>query len=398
MSPQLATATAHIGAIEADRGYGVWIRQLSLSRFRSYESADIALDNKAVVLVGANGSGKSNMLEAISLLAPGRGMRRAKSDHWPHQPTTPSIASHDESGWQWAVSADIAVDDTVLRAGTGQSAGAARRAVRLNGTPASQNQLAECIAVSWLTPDMDAVLAASPRERRRFLDRLVIAFDAAHAGRLSRYEKGMRERNKILEGEVKGDGAWLDAIEQDLATTGVAICAARLALTAALNAESAIPQPLFPTARLSLHGEVEDWLATMPAIDAEDRMRRLAAERRDPAAASMPGPHNTLCVAVHSATGREGGQSSTGEVKALLISIILAHARLQAKRLVRPPILLLDDITAHLDDGHRQALFDLTAELGGQVWFTATDAGLFDPIKQDACMLTAPFASPSGSC
>ena len=407
-------------------GYRVWVKHLRLTSFRSYRSADLPLANQPIVLTGANGSGKSNLLEAISLLAPGRGMRRAKNEDLPysvswHSPANdthtppqdmPSMSSMPTAHtWRWAVAADVVTDQGSVRIGTGQQSDQqsgqqssqqtqgkeAKRERRLNGAPASQTQIAECLAVSWLTPNMDGILAASPFERRRFLDRLVIAFDAAHAGRLTRYERSMRQRNKLL--EEGGTGGWLDATEHELATTGVAICAARLAMVAALNDEASTPQLVFPQAHVTLTGEVEEWLASMPAIDAEDRMRHMSAQRREtPAAASpaansmpksMPGPHNTLVTATHPTTGRRGEQSSTGELKSLLISLVLAHARLQAKRLTRPPLLLLDDITSHMDDKHRHALFELTASLHGQVWFTATDKTLFDPIKSQALMLAA---------
>ena len=375
-------------------GYSVWISKLTLTKFRNYVATQLSLDNKAVVVTGANGAGKSNLLEAVSLFAPGRGMRRAPSqdlayvpNHAPHPPQAANDDgdNYNDNNGSWALAADIMTPHGTIKVGTGQDCHETRRLMRLDGNSASQSELAARMAVSWLTPDMDGVLAASAGERRRFLDRLVIAFDAAHAGRLNRYGRSMQQRNKIL--EEGGEAAWLDAVEQELATTGVAICAARLSLVAALDEEAARPQPVFPSARLSLSGEVEEWLADMPAIDVEERVRSLAAARRNSDAPSMPGPHNSLFTASHSATGRTAQQSSTGELKSLLISIILAHARLQASRLTRPPILLLDDITAHLDEGHRAALFDLTADLAGQVWFTATDAGLFRPIKQNACML-----------
>ncbi|MCG8626658.1 MAG: DNA replication/repair protein RecF [Proteobacteria bacterium] len=398
-------------------GYRVWLKHLRLTRFRNYSSADLPLVNQPIVLTGANGSGKSNLLEAISLLAPGRGMRRAKNDHLPYTASWHSPANDEASGdsdsdshtqpsdmhtshtWRWAVVAEVMTPHGSMRIGSGQQndqesqAKEAKRERRLDGVSVSQTQIAQCLAVSWLTPNMDGILAASPSERRRFLDRLVIAFDAAHAGRLTRYERSMRQRNKLL--EEGSTGGWLDATEHELATTGVAICAARLAMVAALNDEASTPQLVFPQAHVSLTGEVEEWLASMPAIDAEDRMRHMSAQRREtptssssPAANSMPGPHNTLVVATHPATGRTGEQSSTGELKSLLISIVLAHARLQAKRLTRPPLLLLDDITSHMDDKHRHALFELTASLHGQVWFTATDKALFDPIKNQALMVT----------
>ena len=227
---------------------------------------------------------------------------------------------------------------------------------------------------------MDGILAATPSERRRFLDRLVIAFDPAHAGRLQRFEKLYRQRNRLID-EGQHDDAWLSALEAQMAEAGVAIIAARQSLVDALDEEASRPVPMFPSARLSLEGQAENWLKTMPAIDVEDRLAAAAKQARINGDTTLPGPTSSLLVVKHSVTGQTAEISSTGEQKALVISVILAHARLQAKRLQRPPLLLLDDIVSHLDQDRRKALFELTATLGGQVWFSGTDISLFEGLK-----------------
>ena len=374
---------SHPSAIAASRppATALAITKLRLNNFRNYQSLDLNFPNEpvSIVLIGPNGAGKTNMLEALSLLAPGRGLRRAKADLLPGRGSgkaNPEMAA----SLAWSVSAQLITDDAPLSLGTGtlpQDHGeAGRRVIKINGEFSSQAALAEHLAVSWLTPDMDGVLAAAPSERRRFLDRLVIAFDPAHAGRIQRYEKAYRQRNRLME-ENHGDQHWFEALEAQLAESGMAIIAARQALVEALDIEAASPWPTFPAARLRLEGDAEDWLATMPAVDAEDRIRGEARRHRLNGTATMPGPMNSLLVVSHSGTGQDADMSSTGEQKALVISVILAHARLQSKRLKRPPLLLLDDIVSHLDEARRRSLFDLTTNLSGQVWFSGTDAAMF---------------------
>lgn len=362
-----------------------WIRRLGLSRFRNYHDLDLMLDERMVILIGPNGAGKTNIMEAVSLMAPGRGLRRAKREQLmlngeAHK--RPAAAFSDN--WRWAISCEAVTEFGAFWAGTGEEVNQdnGRRVIRLDGVNASQAALAERLAISWLTPDMDSVLAGSPSERRRFLDRLVIAFDPAHAGRLSRYERGMRQRNRLLE-----DGAedrWLAAVEQELAETGVAIIAARQTMGDALDQEAAMPVVGFPAARLRITGLAETWLHDMPAVDVEDRIRSAARSQRQLGEVTMPGPHNSVLEVRHSDTGQMAETSSTGEQKSLVISVILAHARLQNQRLSRPPILLLDDIVSHLDAERRLALFALTSALPGQVWFSGTDSISFAPISREA--------------
>jgi DNA replication and repair protein RecF len=377
----------------------VWLREIQLTSFRSYERFSLRLDQGSVVLIGPNGAGKTNLLEAISLLSPGRGLRRAKAMQLPRRNTVE--LSQDQSTI-WSVAAQVETPNGPVAAGTGVLPGGEsdnpRRVVRIDGEYASQMALAERFSVSWLTPDMDAVLGAAPSERRRFLDRLVIAFDPAHAGRLQRYEKAARQRGRLMD-EGAGDRHWFDALEAQMAEAGVAIIAARQALVAALDKEAAEPLPSFPSARLKLEGLAETWLETMPAVDVEDMIRREASSARLKGDRGLPGPAGSLLTVTHSGTGQTAELSSTGEQKALVISVVLAHARLQARRLQRPPLLLLDDIASHLDAERRAALYDLTSELAGQVWFSGTDRTLFQPkageaqfVFLDACGAIRPAA------
>ena len=373
------------------------ITNLRLQNFRNYSGCHLALGglplssggrSSSVVLVGANGAGKTNMLEALSLLAPGRGLRRAKSDLLSRQSATSKSDAtfKNAEGAIWSIAAELETPDGPLRLGTGtmlqDDGGAGRRIIKINGEFSSQSVLAEHLAVSWLTPDMDGVLAAAASERRRFLDRLVIAFDPAHSGRIQRYEKAYRQRNRLLE-EGQQDQSWFEALEQQMAESGMAIIAARQAMVDALDVEAAMPLPSFPSARLRLDGDVETWLATMPAVDAEDRIKSEAKANRLNGSTNMPGPMNTVLTVSHSKTGQQAELSSTGEQKALVISVVLAHARLQSKRLKRPQLLLLDDIVSHLDETRRRTLFELTADFAGQVWFSGTDAEAFATMQND---------------
>jgi DNA replication and repair protein RecF len=362
-----------------------WIRRLGLSRFRNYHQLDLTLDDRMVILVGPNGAGKTNIMEAVSLMAPGRGLRRAKRDQFmQNAKAAKPLVSDTAQSWRWAVSCEAVTELGAFRAGTGEDIQQenSRRVIRIDGETASQTALAERLAISWLTPDMDGILGGSPSERRRFLDRLVIAFDPAHAGRLSRYDRAMRQRNRLL--EDRAEDRWLCAVEQELAETGVAIIAARQAMVDALDHEASIPVAGFPAARLAMTGTAESWLKDMPAVDVEDRILAAARHQRQNGEMNMPGAHNSLLEVQHSQTGQMAETSSTGEQKSLVISVILAHARLQNQRLSRPPVLLLDDIVSHLDAERRLALFELTAALPGQVWFSGTDSISFAPISRDA--------------
>ena len=370
----------------------VWVRKAHLTRFRNYDDVAFAFDARPVILLGSNGAGKTNLMEAISLLAPGRGLRRAGHEQFC------KIGAVAESGWQWAVSCEVVTDSGAFQFGTGAEAGDenSRRVVRMDGAPAPQMAVASRVGISWLTPAMDGVLASAAGERRRFLDRLVIAFDPAHAGRLTRQARALRQRNHLL--EEGGEAGWLAGLEHELAAASVAIIAARLALVSALNHETSMSvseggatsgatASSFPSAQLKLCGEVEDWLGAMPAVDVEERISIAARDARQRGETSMPGAHQSVLEVRHAHTGLVAESASTGEQKALVISVILAHARLQNQRLGRPVILLLDDIVAHLDAERRLALFAETAGLAGQVWFSGIDHASFAPIARDATLI-----------
>lgn len=351
------------------------VNTISLTRFRNHAATSLEVDRPVAVLTGANGSGKTNLLEAISFLSPGRGMRRAKLSE---------IDRVGDAG-AWAVSASVQGKLGEARIGTGRDASVEgeRRIVRIDGAPArSQSALGDHLTVSWLTPAMDRLFTESASGRRRFLDRLVYAFDGEHAGRVSGYEHAWRERNRLIK-DGRREAAWYAALEETLAETGVAIAAARAALIARLNRICAATREPFPAAELALDGEIDRWLVGAPALEVEDRLRAtLAAARFGPQEAE--GPHRTDLAVTHVGKAMPAAQCSTGEQKALLVGIVLAHARLQAIDEHAAPILLLDEVAAHLDDRRRAALFEAVFDLGGQAWLTGTDVSTFAPIADRA--------------
>jgi DNA replication and repair protein RecF len=333
------------------------VNRLNLTDFRSYSSAEIAPGPGFVLLYGENGAGKTNVLEAVSLLTPGRGLRGAPLSE---------MARQGGSG-AFAVAAKLGETDI----GTGTLPTAPdRRQVRINGAPAAVNSLSEWLSVLWLTPAMDRLFSGSAGERRRFLDRLVLALEPAHAHHASRYEAAMRARNKLLADEA-WDEAWLASLELAMAEHGTAIGAAR-ARTVALLGERLdhAPQDQFARASISLEG----W----PGGDLTASLR--ANRQRDAAAGrAVEGPHRQDLAVRHGAKAMPAANCSTGEQKALLLGLVLAHAELVADRRGEPPILLLDEVAAHLDPKRRAVLFD-RLEGRGQVWMTATEAALFDGI------------------
>lgn len=348
------------------------VSRLALTRFRSYDSARLEADGRPVVLFGENGAGKTNLLEALSFLAPGRGLRRAR------------LAECDRVGGAgpWGVAATVEGPRGPVRLGTGREEGEERRQVRVDGAAAkSQAALAEHVNVVWLTPQMDGLFREGAGNRRRFLDRLVFGFDPEHAQRVAIYDNAMRERARLLK-EGAGDPAWLAALEDRMARYGVAIAAARRDVAQRLDAACATAAGPFPRARLAAAGTVESFLAEGPALEAEDRVRAgLAASRRQDAetGGAALGPHRSDLL-VSDARGLPAAQGSTGEQKALLVAIVLAHARLQAQLRGATPLLLLDEIAAHLDATRRAALFDALLALDAQAWLTGTDAALFAPL------------------
>ncbi len=364
-----------------------WLSRIKLDHFRNYLSADLPIHAGQLVILGENGAGKTNLLEAISLLGPGRGMRRAKAEHLAYNfcDKADNNAKTEERRMDWAVAAVLENEDGRLEIGTGvpHSSATGTRVMRLEGTNVSQTEIGSRLAVSWLTPQMDGIFLDSPAARRRFLDRLVIAFDPAHIGRMSRYEKALRQRGMLL-GEGRGDDTWFGALEAVLAETAVAVTAARQSLIKALNEEAAKGWFGFPGAALLLAGDTEDWLCQMPALAVEDRIMAAAKAARMDGQITMPGPHVSEFQAQHLASGTMANLASTGQQKAMLIAIILAHARLQDRRLGRVPVMLFDDVAAHLDAPRRRALFEAVQCLGGQCWYSGTDQMQFEDVAKTA--------------
>jgi DNA replication and repair protein RecF len=360
------------------------VRRLDLSDFRNYAALRLEPGPGLVVLTGANGAGKTNLLEAVSFLAPGRGLRRAR---------LAEVARAADGGraGAWAVAAhlDSAAGPVELGTGYGRDADAEgeRRVARIDGRAVTgPAAFAEFVDLAWLTPAMDRLFADGASARRRFLDRLTYGADPGHARRVGAFERAMRERARLL-AEGRGDDRWLAALEETMAEQGVAVAWARREQVARLAGAVASARGPFPGARLALSGVVEDWLAEMPALAAEDAFRaRLAANRgRDAAAGTASeGPHRSDLEVRHAASDQPAAQCSTGEQKALVIAIVLANARLTAARRGRPPILLLDEVAAHLDRVRRQALFDEIGALGGQAWLTGTEPALFVGLEERA--------------
>ena len=337
------------------------VSRLALTDFRSYADALIVPGPGLVVLTGENGAGKTNILEAISLLSPGRGLRRASLSE---------MARRSGSG-----GFSVAARTGDVDIGTGTLAAAPeRRQVRINGASASANALGEWLSALWLTPAMDRLFSESASGRRQFFDRLVLALEPGHAHHSARYEAAMRARNKLLAEPEGADPSWLAALEAGMAEHGARVAEARERTLAALEQQLAL-QADGPFARAGL--ALERW---RPSGDAEDLQRQLRTGRGKDAAAgrTLAGPHRTDLVVTHVGKNCPADQCSTGEQKALLLSIVLAHADLVAEKTRRRPILLLDEVTAHLDPLRRKALFDRLAGGGGQVWLTGTERQLFD--------------------
>ena len=367
-----------------------WLSRLKLDHFRNYQQADLTIHAGQLVILGDNGAGKTNLLEAVSLLAPGRGMRRSRTEHLAYRASGFEIAcgiadNDDADRLDWAVAATLENEDGTVQIGTGvpPSAKQGNRIMRLEGVTVSQADLGSRLAVSWLTPQMDGIFLDSPAARRRFIDRLVIAFDPTHIGRMSRYEKALRQRAHLLT-EQRGDDSWFSALESILAETAVAVTAARQSLIKALNQEAACGWFGFPGVELLLGGDTENWLSDMPALAVEDQLMLAARTARLNGDLAMPGPHASEFQALHLASQVPANRASTGQQKAMLIAVILAHARLQDRRLGRVPVMLFDDVAAHLDAKRCSALFDAVQSLGGQCWYSGTDDGQFKELSKTA--------------
>ena len=364
------------------------LTRLALSDFRSYATLDLAVEGSLVAFTGDNGAGKTNLLEAVSLLTPGRGLRRAEF----------AECARLGGGGGWAVSATFSSvaaeeDESPVQLGTGLdppiAGGSGARRFRVDRAAApSPRVFADHLRVVWLTPAMDGLFTGSGSERRRFLDRMVLTIDADHGTRVNALDRALRNRNRVLEEGRQGrlDRAWAEAAEHEVATLGVAVAAARhetvTRLVALIAAERDDASP-FPWAAVALDGDVEHLVETLPALEAEDRYRALLRDNRfrDMAAGrTTVGPHLADLRVRHGPKDIEAARASTGEQKALLVGLVLAQARLVADMSGIVPILLLDEIAAHFDPARRTALFDRLKDLGGQALLTGADPGAFSSL------------------
>ncbi|RLP27941.1 DNA replication/repair protein RecF [Mesorhizobium sp. YM1C-6-2] len=368
----------------------VFIRRLTLTDFRNYASLSLDLGPGMVVFSGENGAGKTNLLEAISLLSPGRGLRRA-----PYAEVT-----REGGAAGFAVHASLDGPQGPFEIGTGtaglEPGGEGGRRVRINSAQAAADDLLEWLRVLWLTPAMDALFTGPAGDRRRFLDRLVLAIDPGHGRRAQDYEKAMRGRNRLLS-EGSRDWAYFDAIEMQMVEAGTAIAAARAEMVRLLAAMiDRLPQGPFPQADLAVSGSLEAMVGHAPAVEIEESFRRTLAsgrERDRAAGRTLDGPHRSDLIVRHRPKSMPAELCSTGEQKALLVGIVLSHARLSGEMSGGVPILLLDEIAAHLDAGRRAALFSILEELGCQTFMTGTEATLFSSIVGRAQFLTVDHGS-----
>ena len=368
------------------------ISRLTLTNFRNYQSLSLALQPGAVVFTGDNGAGKTNLLEAISFLTPGRGLRRAPYG---------DVAREGSAGG-FTVHARIEGEFGDVEIGTGTTgsevSGEGGRRVRINGANArSADEMLDWVRVVWLTPAMDTLFTGPAGDRRRFLDRLVLAIDPSHGQRALDYEKAMRGRNRLLAEESR-DRHWFEAIETQMAETGVAIAAARAEMVRLLAAmiEKLPATGPFPQADLALSGTLESQIGQLPAVEIEETFRRALAEGRDrdrAAGRTLEGPHRSDLIVRHRPKAMPAELCSTGEQKALLVGIVVSHARLCGEMSGTVPIMLLDEIAAHLDAGRRAALFAILEELGCQAFMTGTEPSLFSSLRGKAQFLTVDHGS-----
>jgi DNA replication and repair protein RecF len=362
------------------------VRRLTLNNFRNYHAASLETGAKTIVLVGPNGAGKTNLIEAISFFAPGRGLRRANLDE----------VAFSEGDGSWAVAAEIEGALGLATLGTGierplEDGATVLRKCRIDREPVgSAAAFADHLRVVWLVPAMDTLFVGAPSERRRFLDRLALAVDAEHGSRVNALERSLRSRNRLLE-EARPDTHWLDAVEHETAELAVAVAGQRVETVQRLDGVLASRKgSAFPPAEIALDGWMEKLIPEHPAIEIEERYRAVLRDNRvrDAAAGrTSDGPHLTDLKVTYAHKGIAAADSSTGEQKALLIGLVLAHGRLIAEMTGFAPILLLDEIVAHLDPARRAALHVELAQLGGQVWMTGADPALFAEVGDDAMIV-----------
>lgn len=360
------------------------VERLGLSHFRCYEIFTVSLDTRPVVLTGPNGAGKTNLLESLSFLMPGRGLRRASlSDVRCQGGTDP-----------WAISIQLKDEEERLHIGTGldpEAPDSERRVTKINGEKVkSQSALTEWVSVLWLTPQMDRLFLEGSQGRRRFLDRLVYGFDSGHAQRLNRYEQVLRERNLLLR-QGRYDPYWLTSLEEILVNEGIALTIARREVVAHLSSVLTHKGNAFPQAELALEGTVETLLDGRSLLDVEEDMRRLLHASREQdrlSGRTAMGPHRSDLLVTHPEKNQPAALCSTGEQKALLLSIVMASAHLLSIRAETIPLLLLDEVVAHLDAARRSALFDELLKLKIQAWLTGTDVSLFEELQGNAQFLS----------
>jgi DNA replication and repair protein RecF len=359
------------------------IKRVTLADFRSYAALDLKLSANVAALAGDNGAGKTNLLEALSLFTPGRGLRRADL----------ADLARDAGAGGFAVALELTGQNEdplggPLHLGTGVeiAEGGAQKKYRIDREPApSSRAFADHVRIVWLTPAMDGLFTGPAGDRRRFLDRLVLAVDSEHGARVNALERALRNRNRLLE-ERRGERIWLDAAEREIAELAIAVAAARREtverLAALIDAGRDGDSP-FPWAEIALEGEIDRLVAERPALEAEDVFRALLRDNRARDAAAgrtLIGPQASDLVVRHGPKQCEARRASTGEQKALLVGLVLAHARLVAAMSGIAPLVLLDEIAAHFDPLRRRALFDALAALGGQIWMTGADPKLFDDL------------------
>jgi DNA replication and repair protein RecF len=345
---------------------GLYLSNLTLSHFRSHKLAVIDVDPRAVTIHGNNGAGKTNILEALSLLSPGRGLRHASAEEMARRP--------ESLGWKISALLHGPLGTSEIEV---QSDKGAARQVRIDGKPTAQTALGRVARVLWLIPSMDRLWIEGADGRRRFLDRMTLSFLPDHGEISLAYEKAMRERNRLLKDMVR-EPSWYAALEARMAETGVAIHHNRIHALRALAQAQDAAQTAFPTASLTLQCDMPDDVEAMRATLADNRMRDLSAGR------TLIGPHRADLYGEYAAKGVPARDCSTGEQKALLVSLILANARALAADFGAPPLLLLDEVAAHLDANRRAALYDEIVALGAQAWMTGTEDGLFEAMGSRA--------------
>ena len=360
----------------------VAVRRIALHDFRCHQRLKLELHPESVVLVGPNGSGKTSVLEALSLLTPGRGLLRSRlSDMRRRQ-------SPDDVAPAWSVSARLHAPKgpmDIVTAFEASDVGKDRRHVRIDGQATrGRTALAEALSALWLTPEMDSLFTEAPSARRRFLDRLVWGVDPAHVARVSAYERAMQQRSALLRRRA-ADTAWLSALEETMGGLGIAVAVARRQAAEALsNLAREAPLRGLPRTMVGVSGTVEQWLGEIPALEGEERLRgallRARAIDAETGGAAV-GPHRSDLIVVNGESGRRAQDCSTGEQKMLLIAVVLAAARLQKRERGAAPLLLLDDVVAHLDARHRGAVFESIDDLAAQAWYAGCDRAPFAPLK-----------------